>query len=126
MRPFLFWFLVFGNTLTMPPLALAETPQIDHTVISYYVGLMNRKIRMSTNPSFCQTPNAEIMIDMTLTHNGDMSETPKLVQSSGDTGCDDEILRAILKAKPFALPHDHPAELKLMLEPLHLKFRPRG
>jgi len=105
--------------------ASAASGPVDPSVLSYYVGLMNRKIRSNVNPGLCPVSNPQLLFDIQLTNTGDLSGMPKMVKGSGDTICDDAVFRAILAAKPFDLPDD-PAVRKALLDLLHLKFKPRG
>lgn len=102
------------------------TADVDHTVLSYHIGLLSRKIRMNLNPGLCPVSNPEILVEIRLTENGELTEIPKFLASSNNFNCDEAVLKAILTSKPFDMPHDHPKELKMMTEPIRLKLRPRG
>lgn len=96
------------------------------SVLGYYVDRMARKIWINMNRASCKTPGAEMVLAIKLTDTGDMSESPTIVLSSGDARCDESALKAILKAKPFDLPHDNPSELKKMLEQIDIRITPRA
>lgn len=103
----------------------AAAASADPSVLSYYMGLMSRKIRSNVNPGLCPVANPELLVDIQLTNSGDLSGQPKLIKGSGDAVCDDAVVRAVLAAKPFDLPDD-PATRKKMVDQIRLKFRPRS
>ena len=105
--------------------AAAASATADPSVLSYYVGLMTRKIRSNVNPGLCPVNNPQLLIELKLTSSGDIAGQPKLVKGSGDSVCDDAVLRAVLVSKPFDLPADDPAAKKQLMD-LLLKFKPRG
>lgn len=105
--------------------AAAAAATADPSVLSYYVGLMTRKIRSNVNPGLCPVNNPQLLIELKLTSSGDIAGQPKLVKGSGDSVCDDAVLRAVLVSKPFDLPADDPAAKKQLMD-LLLKFKPRG
>lgn len=98
---------------------------VDPAILNQYVGLMSRKIRRHMNPRACPVSSPEVIVEMQLTNTGDIAEMPKLVESTGNSTCDESMLKAIVSSKPFDLPYDHPEELKRMLEKIQLKFRPQ-
>ncbi|HEY0907536.1 MAG TPA: TonB C-terminal domain-containing protein [Methylophilus sp.] len=103
----------------------SAAPNVDPSVLNYYIALMSRKIRSNVNPGLCPVNNPELLVDVQLTNTGDVSGLPKLIKGSGDAVCDDAVVRAILAAKPFDLP-DEPAVRRKLVDLLRLKFRPRG
>lgn len=107
--------------------AAAANGPVDLDVFNYYIGLLSQRIRSNVNPGLCPVSNPALLFEIQLTSTGDISGMPKLVKGSGDAVCDAAVLRAILAAKPFALPgEDHPAERKKMLNEIRATFRPRG
>lgn len=114
---------------TLREQALADQPaasaSADPSVLSYYMGLMSRKIRSNVNPGLCPVANPELLVDIQLNNSGDLTGAPKLIKGSGDAICDDAVLRAVLAAKPFDLPDDPPTRKK-MVDQIRLKFRPRS
>jgi len=111
------------QSLELQKLAASDA---DFNVLSYHMGLLSRKIRMNVNPGLCPVSNPEILVEIRLTENGELTEIPKFIKSSNDFGCDEAVLKAILTSKPFDMPHDHPKELKMMMEPIRLKLRVRS
>lgn len=105
--------------------AAAAAASADPSVLSYYVGLMERKIRSNVNSGLCVTGNPQLSIELKLTASGDIAGQPKIMKGSGDSVCDDAVLRAILFSKPFELPADDPLAKKQLMD-LLLKFKPRG
>ncbi len=105
--------------------AAAAASTADPSVLNYYIGLMSRKIRSNVNSGLCPANNPQLTIEMKLTQSGDVSGQPKIIKGSGDSVCDDAVLRAILFSKPFELPSDDPAAKKQLMD-LLLKFKPRG
>lgn len=103
----------------------AAAAAVDPSVLSYYMGLMSRKIRSNVNPGLCPVSNPELLVDIQMMNSGDISGMPKLVRGSGDSICDDAVIRAILAAKPFDLPDD-PAARRKMVDQIRLKLKPRG
>ena len=103
----------------------AASAAADPSILSYYMGLMKRKITAAMNPGLCPASNPELLVDIQLTNSGDIAGMPKMVKGSGDAICDDVVLRAILAAKPFDLPDD-PATRRKMVDQIRLKFKPRG
>jgi colicin import membrane protein len=128
---------IFSLGLSISSEALADTKpgseplqkavsDVDHAVLSYHSGKMTRRIRSNLNPALCPQPNQELLLEVRLTEKGDLADVPKFITRSNNSDCDDAVMRAIYAAKPFDMPSDHPKELKLMTEPMLLKFKPRG
>lgn len=129
---------IFGLALTAPSEVFAETtkdgysPQqlqesaVDHAILLKYVHQMSWGIRANLNPGLCPASNPELTLEVRLTEEGNLSDVPKFITRSNSLDCDDAVLRAIYAAKPFAMPLDHPTELKRMTEPMLLKIKPRG
>lgn len=103
----------------------AAAAAVDPSVLSYYMGLMSRKIRSNVNPGLCPVSNPELLVDIQMTNSGDISGMPKLIKGSGDAICDNAVITAVLAAKPFDMPDD-PAARKKMVDQIRLKFRPRS
>lgn len=106
--------------------AAAASAEPDPSVLAYYIRKMQIKIRSNMIQSLCPATNPELLIEMRLTATGDISGMPKMVKGSGDTVCDDAVLRAILASKPFDLPNDDVAVRNKLLDLLKLKLKPRG
>jgi colicin import membrane protein len=128
--------LLVGGMLAVPSESFSEITEtdipthvvpanIDHTVVGYHIRQMSRKIRMNLNPVLCPS-NLELVLEVRLTENGDLSDVPKFVKRSNNFDCDEAVLTAIYAAKPFAMPIDHPKELKLMREPMLMNLKPHG
>jgi colicin import membrane protein len=129
---------VFGFTLTASSEILAETtkddssaqqlqsPEVDRAIVGKYIHQMTRGIRANLNPGLCPLSNPELTLEVRLTEDGNLSDVPKFITRSNNSNCDDAVVRAIYAAKPFAMPLDHPTELKRMTEPMLLKIKPRG
>jgi colicin import membrane protein len=102
----------------------ATAAKADPGVVNYYITLLQKKIRSNINKDLCPANNPELIIEMRLNVAGDISGSPKLVKGSGDTICDDAVLRGVLTSKPFELPEDSAARNDMM--DLRLRLRPRG
>ncbi len=107
------------------PVAAAAT-EADPSVLARYVQIMSSKIRSNVIQTLCPASNPELIIEMKLTPSGDIAGMPKLIKGSGDSVCDDAVVRAILASKPFDLPTDDAATRSKLLDLLRLKLRPRA
>jgi colicin import membrane protein len=103
-----------------------KTSDVDSAVLGKYLYQMSRAIRANLNPGLCPLSNPELTLEVRLTKEGNLDDVPKFITRSNNSDCDDAVFRAIYAAKPFAMPLDHPTELKRMMEPMLLKIKPRG
>lgn len=101
----------------------ASAGEPDPSVLAFFVQKMRIKIRSNLIQSLCPANNPELIIEMRLTPAGEIAGSPKLAKTSGDSVCDDAVIRAILGSRPFELPADIPAKNKF-LDTIRLKFKP--
>jgi colicin import membrane protein len=86
--------------------------------IGKYTEKIKAKIRGNVNKTLCGEGNLELRFEINLLPTGELSGSPKITKSSGNSACDDAVERAIIasstSSSPLPLPTD-PA-LKANLE----------
>jgi colicin import membrane protein len=92
------------------------------SLVGEYKAKIQAKIRGNVNKSLCGDGDPELRFEIGLLPTGELSGTPKLTKSSGNTACDEAVERAIAASQPLPLPSD-PA-LFSQFRNLNLKFRP--
>jgi colicin import membrane protein len=90
--------------------------------VSEFKARIQAKIRGNVNKALCGSGNPELKFEIGLIPTGELSGSPKLVKSSGNSACDDAVDRAIRASEPLPLPAD-PA-LFSEFRNLKLTFRP--
>ena len=91
-------------------------------VVDEFKAKIKAKIRSNVNKTLCGNGNPELKFEIGLIPTGELSGSPKLVKSSGNTACDDAVERAIRLSEPLPLPQD--ASLFSQFRNLKLTFRP--
>lgn len=76
------------------------------SLIGEYKYKIGNKIRANVNKSLCGDGNPELVFVIGLLPTGQLSVTPKLVKSSGNSVCDEAVERAIVASQPLPLPDD--------------------
>lgn len=92
------------------------------SLIGEFTDKIKAKIRGNVNKTLCGDGNPELRFEIGLLPTGELTGTPKLTKSSGNTACDEAVERAIIASEPLPLPED--ASLKAQFKNLKLKFRP--
>ena len=75
-------------------------------VVDEFKAKIQTKIRNNVNKSLCGDGNPELRFEIALLPTGELSAAPKLTKSSGISGCDDAVERAIRASEPLPLPDD--------------------
>lgn len=91
-------------------------------VIGEYQNKIKAKIRGNVNKTLCGDGNPELKFDIGLLPTGQLSGSPRLVKSSGNSACDEAVERAIMASEPLPLPSD--SSLFSQFRNLKLTFRP--
>jgi len=91
-------------------------------VVGEYQNKIRTKIRSNVNKTLCGDGNPELKFDIGLLPTGQLSGSPKLVKSSGNSACDEAVERAIMASEPLPLPSD--ASLFPQFRNPKLTFRP--
>lgn len=91
-------------------------------VVDEFKAKIQAKIRSNVNKTLCGNGNPELKFEIGLIPTGELSGSPKLVKSSGNTACDDAVERAIRMSEPLPLPPD--SALFSQFRNLKLTFRP--
>ena len=91
-------------------------------VIGEFQNKIRTKIRGNVNKSLCGDGNPELKFDIGLLPTGQLSGSPKLIKSSGNSACDEAVERAIMASEPLPLPSD--SSLFSQFRNLKLTFRP--
>ena len=102
--------------------ALGAKAAANAGVIGEYQNKIRTKIRGNVNKSLCGDGNPELKFDIGLLPTGQLSGSPKLIKSSGNTACDEAVERAIMASEPLPLPSD--SSLFSQFRNLKLTFRP--
>jgi colicin import membrane protein len=92
------------------------------SLIGEYKAKIQAKIRGNVNKTLCGDGNPELRFEIGLLPTGELTGTPKITKSSGNSACDEAVERAIIASEPLPLPSD-PA-LFSQFRNLNLKFRP--
>jgi len=92
------------------------------SVIGEYKAKIQAKIRSHVNKTLCGDGNPEVRFDINLLPTGELSSSPKITKSSGNSACDDAVERAIIASEPLPLPSD--PDLFSSFRSLNLKFKP--
>jgi colicin import membrane protein len=92
------------------------------SLIGEYKAKIQAKIRGNVNKTLCGDGNPELRFEIGLLPTGELTGTPKITKSSGNSTCDEAVERAIIASEPLPLPSD-PA-LFSQFRNLNLKFRP--
>ena len=92
------------------------------SVIGEYKAKIQAKIRSHVNKALCGDGNPEVRFDINLLPTGELSSSPKITKSSGNSACDDAVERAIIASEPLPLPSD--PDLFSNFRNLSLKFKP--
>ena len=74
--------------------------------IGAYKAKIQAKIRGNVNKTLCADGNPELRFEIGLLPTGELSGTPKITKSSGNSACDDAVERAIIGSQPLPLPSD--------------------
>ena len=91
-------------------------------LVDEFKAKIQAKIRSHVNKTLCGDGNPELKFEIGLIPTGELSGSPRLVKSSGNTTCDDAVERAIRMSEPLPLPQD--ANLFSQFRNLKLTFRP--
>ncbi len=92
------------------------------SLIGEYKAKIQAKIRNNVNKTLCGGGNPELRFEVNLLPTGELSGSPKITKSSGNSTCDDAVERAIIASEPLPLPSD--PGLFSSFRNLNLKFRP--
>jgi len=92
--------------------------------IDKYKAQIQRKIQQNVNKSLCGDGKPELTFEISLSPDGQLQGSPKLMKSSNINACDDAVDRAILQSQPLPLPAD--VNLRSQFRNLTLKFSPNG
>ena len=92
------------------------------SVIGEYSDKIRAKVQRNVNKTLCGDGKPKLIFEITVMPTGDVQGTPKLIQSSKISACDDAVERAILQSQPLPLPAD--ASLREQFRSLRLEFRP--
>jgi colicin import membrane protein len=94
--------------------------------IGKYTEKIKAKIRGNVNKTLCAEGNPELRFEINLLPTGELSGSPKITKSSGNSACDEAVERAIIasstSSSPLPLP-TNPA-LKAQFRNLKLTFKP--
>lgn len=90
-----------SGTSAEPKVNAAKTGVVDE-----FKAKIQAAIRNKMNKSLCGDGNPEVKFEIALLPTGDLGPAPKLTKSSGISGCDDAVERAIRAAEPLPLPDD--------------------
>jgi colicin import membrane protein len=90
--------------------------------VNSYIAKIQAKVRGNVNKSLCGTGNPVLKLKVDILPTGEISGSPKLIKSSGNTACDEAVDRAILASQPLPLPSDPAA--KSQFRNLILIFKP--
>ncbi len=101
---------------------LAAKASADAGVVDQFKSKIQAKIRSHVNKTLCGDGNPELKFDIGLLPTGELSGSPKLVKSSGNSACDDAVERAIRMSEPLPLPSE--SSLIAQFRNLKLTFRP--
>jgi colicin import membrane protein len=102
--------------------ANAASAAANASVIGEYTDKIRSKIRGNVNKTLCGDGNPELRFTIGLLPTGELSGTPKLTKSSGNSACDDAVERAIAASQPLPLPTDPAIYAKF--RNLNLTFKP--
>lgn len=91
-------------------------------LIAEYKAKIQAKIKANVNKTLCGDGSPEIRVDISVLPTGQISGSPNITKSSGNTACDEAVERAIIASEPLPLPDD--PSLKAQFKNLKLKFRP--
>ncbi|MGQ0443342.1 MAG: energy transducer TonB [Methylophilaceae bacterium] len=80
------------------------------------------KIRGNVNKTLCGDGNPELKFEIGLLPTGELTGSPKITKSSGNSACDEAVERAIIASEPLPLPSD--PGLFSSFRKLNLTFRP--
>lgn len=92
------------------------------SVIGEYSDKIRAKVQRNVNKTLCSDGKPKLVFEITVMPTGDVQGTPKLLQSSKSSACDDAVERAILQSQPLPLPAD--ASLREQFRNLRLEFHP--
>ncbi len=102
--------------------ALSTRAAANVGIVDEFRNKIQTKIRGNVNKTLCGDDNPELKFDIGLLPTGELSGSPKLVKSSGNSACDEAVERAIIASEPLPLPND--SSLFSQFRNLKLKFRP--
>lgn len=102
--------------------AKASKSAASASVIGEYSDKIRAKVQRNVNKTLCGDGKPKLIFEITVMPTGDVQGTPKLIQSSKITACDDAVERAILQSQPLPLPSD--ASLREQFRNLRLEFHP--
>ncbi|WP_020167525.1 MULTISPECIES: cell envelope integrity protein TolA [Methylotenera] len=102
--------------------ANAASAAANASVIGEYTDKIKSKIRGNVNKTLCGDGNPELRFTIGLLPTGELSGTPRLTKSSGNSACDDAVERAIAASQPLPLPSDPAIYAKF--RNLNLTFKP--
>jgi colicin import membrane protein len=91
-------------------------------ITNEFIAKIQAKIRSNVNKTLCGDGNPEVRFDINLLPTGELSGSPKLTKSSGNSACDDAVERAIIASEPLPLPSD--PSLFSSFRNLNLRFKP--
>lgn len=92
------------------------------SVIGEFSDKIRAKVQRNVNKTLCGDSKPKLIFEITVMPTGDVQGTPKLIQSSKISACDDAVERAILQSQPLPLPAD--ASLREQFRNLRLEFHP--
>lgn len=104
--------------------AKAAKSAANASVIGEYTDKIRAKIQRNVNKSLCGDGKPKLTFEITVMPTGDVQGSPRLIQSSKITACDDAVERAILQSQPLPLPPD--ASLREQFRNLKLEFTPNN
>ncbi len=102
--------------------AKASKSAANASVIGEYSDKIRAKVQRNVNKTLCGDGKPKLIFEITVMPTGDVQGTPKLIQSSKVSACDDAVERAILQSQPLPLPGD--ASLREQFRSLRLEFHP--
>jgi colicin import membrane protein len=94
----------------------------NESLIGEFKAKIQAKIRGNVNKTLCTEGNPELRFEINLLPTGELSGSPKITKSSGNSACDDAVERAIIASEPLPLPSD--PSLFSNFRYLNLRFRP--
>lgn len=92
------------------------------SLIGEFKAKIQAKIRGKVNKTLCAEGNPELRFEINLLPTGELSGSPKITKSSGNSACDDAVERAIISSEPLPLPSD--PSLFASFRNLSLRFKP--
>jgi colicin import membrane protein len=89
-----------------------------------YIAKIQAKIRGNVNKTLCGDGDPELRFKIDLLPTGELSGSPLLTKSSGNSACDAAVERAIMASQPLPLPTE--PSVRAEFRNMNLKFHPNG